>query len=273
MSEGISSLILAVNVDLWANAAVSVLSAVIYVYVGHLMWNRRLEGGSKLAAQLFGVWWYSLAFVSLSSSLLILAAIVGVADLALTVSVVYVLMIVISIALWGLLYYLVYVYTGSSKWLWPLSAFYGLVAFGLIYLITWMNPTSVSVGTFALDIDYERTLTGWPVTLVTLAFSGPALAAAIAYASLYFRATGSTEKFRIAVVSSAFILWFAWSLISGILELNTKYPDSLALLVAGKVIGLMGPMLVLMAYRPPGAIRRRFNVRGLDETEPRRTEG
>lgn len=261
------------NVELLANAAVSLATACIYAYVGRLMWNRRVAGGAKLASQLFGVWWLSLGFVSLASAVLLIPAWLGTPNLALTVTVVYVLMIVICLAMWGLLYYLLYVYTGSSKWLWPLSAFYAVAAFGLVYLITWMEPIAVTTGNFALSIDYERRLTGWPVTLISVAFSGPALAAAIAYGSLYLRATGRTERFRIALVSSAFVVWFGWSITSGVLQLATKYPDSLPLLVVGRAVGLIGPLLVLLAYRPPGPIRRRFRIRGVDETTAGQTEG
>jgi hypothetical protein len=252
--------------DLLVNAAVSLASAVIYGYVGRLMWRRALPPGPQLASRLFGVWWAGLGLLSLLSGLLLVPTAFGTPpSLALVVTLLYVLVLVIVAAIWALLYYLLYVYTGTSRWLWPLSVFYALMAIALVYWVTWAHPIAVGAGNFALDIQYERKLAGWPATALGLLLSGPVLAAAVAYGSLWFKAQGPTERFRIGIVSSAFILWFGWSALSGVLRLSERYPGSLALTLVSRVFGLAAPILVLLAYRPPAALRRKYRLRSVDE--------
>lgn len=254
------------DVPLIVNAAISLLSAAIYGYVGRIVWSRPVpDEDARFACHMFAVWWISFAaLLGVSSAITLLAAFQG-PSLALMITYLYVAILVIVVALWALLYYLVYVYTGNRRWFAPITAGYVVLALVLVYAIAWLNPVSVSTSGLGLSLDYERELPRAATIILGLAISGPALAAAVLYGSLYFQATGRTEKFRIGLVSGSFVLWFGWSVLSTALQLNQRYPDSVALQVVGRTIGVLAAVVVLMAYRPPAFLRRRWHVRAADE--------
>ena len=246
------------------NAAVNLATALAYVYVGQLTWKRRLGGDAKVATRLFGVWWASLGILNLASALLAVPTALGLVDLAVTITFVYAILVLLAVALWGLVYYMLYLYTGNARLFWPVTAAYALVAVGLVYLLTWLHPIALDPGTFTTGLQYERELPRPAALVVSLLVTGPALLAVLAYGSLYFRVQGPTERYRIGLVSGAFVAWLSWSLLSSILQLAKRYPDSLALLVVNHALALLAPLLVLLAYRPPAAWRARHGIEAVE---------
>ena len=64
------------------------------------------------------------------------------------------------IALWGLLYYLIYLFTGNKRWLPPLAIFYIIYYVLLVYYMTASIPDSVKVGRWSTTLVYRAPLTG-----------------------------------------------------------------------------------------------------------------
>src|SRR5260221_10290319 len=100
-------------------------AAGIYGYVGWRLSKRVISSAdARLAWGSFTVWWYGLAVTTLIGGFQNLFGVVGLTSLSLFVTAAYINILPAYIALWGLLYYLIYLFTGNRRLLPPLSVFY-----------------------------------------------------------------------------------------------------------------------------------------------------
>ena len=122
-------------------ALLSTLSAGIYYYVGHVLSRRRSSTpDSRLAWRLFVTWWYALALATLLGAVLSVLAAFGIATLPLFTTITLLNLLATCVALYGLMFYLLYLFTGNRNLLVPLSVFY-IVYYGLlVYYVQASNP-------------------------------------------------------------------------------------------------------------------------------------
>ena len=240
-------------------AGVQLVSAILYLWVGRTVIQRDVEGEAKRANYLFAFFWISLGLVFLMVPLFTIPTqILGYRDLAFAVTLLNLLLILIAAAVWGLVYFLVYLYTGSRRWFWPITIFYLALAVILVYLVAWINPTGFKDdGTLQYS---QQQFTGLPAIALGLMFSLPVVLAALAYGSLFFRVHDPTPRYRIGMVAGAFLIQFGWSTLSSVLQLQSKYPNSLALSLVGSLLAILAAVAILLAYRPPRAIRERLEA-------------
>lgn len=236
---------------------VQLCSAFLYLWVSHIILKRPVEEGAKRANSLFGVWWLSLGLVFLLAPLFTVPPqLFGYRNLAFTIALLNALLILIVVAVWGLVYYLVYLYTGHSRWFWPVTVFYVFVAFVLLYWVAALNPIGFDDSGM---LTYEHgQLSGSPA--IGLLFSLPVVFAALAYGSLFFRVKAGVAKYRIGMVAGGFILQFGWSTVSNLLQLPRHYPNSVWLSLVSNALGIITAVAVLMAFRPPNAFRKRLEL-------------
>lgn len=244
--------------DLLVRAIVALTTGIVYAYVARLVLSRRLSPEAHRANVAFATWWGTFGIVEFLAAAYNLPAAFGLRDLALAVTLINVLLVLIVVAIAGLMYYLVFLYTGSQRAYWPVVVFYGVLAVALLYLIAWMQPTGFDESQGPGALAYTRQLAGGPAITLGLVFSLPVVVAAIAYGSLYWRTDDAHARFRIATISLSFTAWFGWSAVSSALELGRKYPDSRALLVVNSAITLAAAFLVVAAYKPPAWIAERL---------------
>ncbi|MCL5611573.1 MAG: hypothetical protein M1485_03320 [Chloroflexi bacterium] len=139
----------------------SIASAAIYGYVAARLHQRTIsDPAARLAWQLFGLWWYSLAATTLVGGILHLLGAFNLVSLPFFVALTYINILLICIALWGLLYYLVYLFTGSQRFLVPLTVFYILYYVLLVYYITVSDPIGVEIARWTTQLVYTHPLTG-----------------------------------------------------------------------------------------------------------------
>lgn len=245
--------------DVWVpiQAAIQLVSAGLYFWVARTVLDRSVEGDARRANALFATWWVALGIVYLLlPALSVLPRTLGHRDLALATTLMNALFTLIAVAVWGLVYYLVYLYTGTPRWFWPITGFYVALAFSLLYLIAWLDPNGFDAAG-RLTFTKEGLDVG-PSIALSLAFSGPVLLSALGYGSLYFQAREPAARYRIALVSGAFLAQFGWSLASGLLQLSRRFPDSVALLLVGSAFPLLAAVAILLAFRPPQRVRERW---------------
>lgn len=240
----------------------SLTSATIYFYVGENLKQRYVvSADARLAWRLFVLCWYALGGTTCIGGLLNLLGGFGITHLPLFLTFTQVNLLAISIALYGLMYYLLYLFTGNQKLFVPLTIFYIAYYILLLYYVNVSEPTGVSVNRWSTVLVYQQQATG-PLYFVVLALLlFPQIIGSAAYFSLYFRVEDATQKYRIAMVSGGIFIWFLSSVLSSAVRLS-QYDWWQ---VISRLIGLGAALSVLMAYRPTKGIKQWLGVTSMDE--------
>jgi hypothetical protein len=239
--------------------AINALTAGMLAYVSALTWKRKVAPTERGAMRAFAVWWAAAAAVLFLTIARTALAMLGVQDLAPYVAMRYALAAPLAIAVWGLLYYLLYLYTGTRRVLWPLTAAYvGVFAYFLWYFSQGGAPTLQT--------------TDWDVRLVSepspgpqaasafgLVFGLPVIVATLAYGSLFFRVKERTQRWRIGMVSLGFLQLFGMVVVGFLAGWNKRdwYP------LTYQLPALAASVMFLLAYHPPEALRARLRLEPL----------
>ena len=244
------------------SALLAATSASIYAYVGWRLSKRVISSSeARLAWGSFTVWWYGLAATTLIGGFLSLFGAVGVTSLPLFVTAAYINILISCLALWGLLYYLIYLFTGNRRSLVPLAIFYLIYYILVVYYLTASMPGNVNVGRWETSLVYRAPPTGPFVAIVLAMLLLPEIIGGLAYFSLYFRVQEATQKYRVLLVSLSIIVWFLSPLIS--LAGGLAQQDWWQL--ASRLIGLAAPLIILMAYLPPRWLKQRYGIISLSD--------
>lgn len=243
-------------------AVLSAISAGIYYYVGRVL-NRRRSAtpDARLAWSLFVVWWYALATTTLSGAILSLLGAFGIVGLPLFVTITLVNLLATCVALDGLMFYLLYLFTGNRGLLGPLSVFYLVYYILLIYYVQASEPIGVSVDRWRATLEYQNPITGPFFLIVLLLLLVPQIVGSLAYFTLYFRVQTATQKYRILLVSWSIFIWFLSAFLANISGLSQQDWWQ----VASRFIGLGAALTIVLAYLPPTGIKRRFDVTSITE--------
>ncbi len=240
----------------------SFASAGIYFYVGRTLNRRRvISPDARLAWTLFVVWWYALAGTTFASGVLNLFGALGLTSLPLFMTFTQVSLLAICVALYGLMYYLVYLFTGNNKILSPLTIIYMAYYILLMYYVNLSTPVSVEIGRWSVTLKYQQQPTGPFVIVLLLLLVFPQIVGAVAYFSLYFRVKEVTQKYRVALVSASIVVWFSSSILASLSGL-TQYDWWQ---IVSRLIGLGATLTILMAYRPANWIKQRLGVSSIVE--------
>ncbi len=249
-----------VSTTLFSSFLFSLVSASVYAFVGFRLGRRTAASSDVLVARgLFTVWWWCLAGSTFVTGVLSLFGSFGVANLPLFVTATYVNVLLICAALWGLLYYLFYLFTGGRRMLVPLTVFYLVYCGFLVYYITASSPGGVRIGRWSTSLLYSSEMTGPLFAVAVGLLLAPHILAALAYFTLCFRVRDATLRYRIVLVSWGIIIWFA----SPLVALASGKAQTDAWQVASKAVGLLATFIVLVAYLPPRWLQRGLGVRSI----------
>ncbi len=242
----------------------SAVSSLLYLYVGQVLRRRKVSAEGQLANTMFVVWWQSLGGLGLSGVVLNVAYLLDVLPIWLYQAYVSFVLLVLFVALWGLQFYLVFLYTGSRRSFLPLGAFYAVLFFATAALIAYVGPPDRIT-------DNGWTLKTEPETDFGMAFNlgflllivGPQMFAAVAYARLYRKSADRTQRYRIAMVTSAILVWFG----SSVLATAFGASDNVAWQVLSRLIGVAGALAILMAYKPPAWIQQKYGIEPVESVD------
>jgi len=247
---------------LFFSALFAMIAAGIYGYVGWRLGKRVISSAeARLAWGSFTVWWYGLAATTLIGGFLSLFGAFGLTSLPLFVTATYLNILIICLALWGLLYYLIYLFTGNRRSLVPSVVFYMIYYILLVYYITASIPDNVEVGRWDTSIVYRVPPTGPLVVIILVMLLLPQIIGGLAYFSLYFRVAEITQKYRILLVSLSIIVWF----LSPVVALAGGLGQQDWWQFASRLIGLAAALTILMAYLPPRWLKQRYGVISLSD--------
>ena len=250
------------NYTLFINSLFDCAAAAIYAYIGHRLGRRHIHfTETRLAWTFFIVWWYGLAAATLSTAVTRLLGASGMLSLPLFLTFTYVNLPAVCLALFGLTYYLLYLFTGSRKLLVPLTIFYSLIYILVVYAINAHNPVGVRLERWQVAFQYETAPAGPLLGLLLILLLFPQILGSLAYFSLYFRVEDTTQKYRILLVSWGIIIWFIRPLLAPLFGLAQQEWWQIATVL----IGLGAALTILMAYQPPNWIKQRYNVTSIVE--------
>lgn len=258
------------------DAGLALATSALYAYVGRLTLSRPAgEPDGRLAIRLFAVWWFGLAVVTVVGAGRALLAAAGILDLPLHTALGFGALLPLVAALWGLLYYLLYIYTGNRRFFWPVTVAHAAILVYFTYLTLWLRPTGVVVSDWSVTTSNANELAGPALGFALFLILGPVLIAALGYGSLIFRTTDPTTRYRVGMVSGAFLLWFgsAGLAVATGLGLPVEQGGWYWWPLAARAIGLFSTLLILGAYRPPGFVQRRLGVAPVPRTDPPRGPG
>lgn len=247
---------------LFIGAILAFLCAGIYFYVGRVLSRRRQASAEAgLAWTMFVMWWYALAAATFSGGVLSLLGAFGIIDLALFTTITILNLLTTCVALFGLVFYLLYLYTGNRHLIEPLILFYFAYYGLLVYFILASLPVGVTVNRWSTTLEYQNIIRGplYFVALFLLVF--PQIIASLAYFMLFFQVKATTQKYRILLVSWSIILWFASSFLASVSGLAQQDWWQ----IVSRLIGLGAALTILFAYQPPAWIKRRFGVAAIAE--------
>ena len=244
------------------SAILAIVAAAIYIYIGWRLGQRAVPSfDARIAWVSFTVWWYGLAIATLIGGLLNLFGAIGLTTLPLFVTATYLNVQVTCIALLGLLYYLIYLFTGNRKWLGLLVVFYLVFYVLLVYYITASAPSGVNVERWTATVSYSIPPSSVFITLLIILLLVPQIISGLAYFLLYFRVTENTQKYRILLVSWSIILWF----VSPFAAEAGGLSDQDWWQVASRLIGLAAAFTILIAYMPPRWLKQKYGILSLSD--------
>jgi hypothetical protein len=244
------------------SALFAVVAASIYTYVGWRLSKRIVSSSEgRIAWQSFTMWWYGVAATTLIGGLLNLFGALGLTILPLFVTATYINLQVSCLALLGLFYYLIYLFTGNSQWLKPLAILYMVYYILLVYFVTASHPVNVTLEPWSTELAYGTPLTGPFFVIVVVLLFVSQIIGGLAYFTLYFRVTDVTQKYRILLVSWSIIIWF----LSPFVGVAAGLEGQEWWQIANRLIGLVAALTILMAYLPPRWLRQRYGIISLPD--------
>lgn len=244
-------------------AGYGVIVAGVYAYVGRRVGRRTVSKDARLALTLFSTWWYALAASSLVSASQVLLYQGNALDPQVFAVLGQINLLLIMVALWGLLYYLIYVYTGSKKALLPLSLFYGAFYVVLLFLFPLSAPERLTDDGWSVSAEPAVELSTAAGLILVLVLIGPQILAGVAYFRLYFTVEDRSQRYRIALVSWSIIVWFGLAIVASVAGVG----DQVWWQLTSRLLGLAAALTILAAYQPPAWVRRRYGIQGLLERE------
>jgi hypothetical protein len=236
-----------------------VLGTVVFLFLGFRLSGRPVAPAVRLPAAQFALFWFGLAAVQLAGAILSLWAAAVVPPLSVAVTILRLEVLIICAALWGLLGYLTYLYTGRNGLLFW-SIFYGVFYISLLFLISAYGPSGVSVVNGSVSVTYGSLFAGPLLIILFFALIAPEFIGAVLYFTLSFRSRDPTVRFRVTVVSWSLILWLGISTLSAELPFAGDFAADIFL----HSLGWLAALAILIAYYPPRFLRERFGVSSID---------
>lgn len=243
--------------DPFVSAGLTILSGIVYGYVGYRLWHRDVAHGVRLPARSFAVWWLALAATTLMGIVTGLLGHFDIVDLRIHLTLTYLDLGMLCVALGSLLYYLVYLFSGKPGAIVPIAGFYTLYFLLLVYYISFSKPIGVEVSGLDASIQYADRIGGVFFGVVLALLVLPQILGGLAYATLWFRVRHPTQRYRIALVSTTIIVWFGSALVGAATGASQRW-EYWSLL--SRMIGLTASLLLLAAYFPPGWIRKGWGI-------------
>lgn len=233
-------------------ALLSLAPVLVFGYVAR--WHARLRVAPEDAMAKTGwvVWWSGLALSSLLHGARYALAAVGVMDLAAFTLLYEVGVWAMLLAPWGLLTYVLHIYTARPAYLRVVAASYGAAILATAYLLRRYPPTGIDAGAWRVDLVHtmpDAAAAALIVPFVAL----PAIGSLVGYGLLVRRAAAGAQRRRASLVAAGLTVWLAGSAAIGMADLAGT-PGGL---FAERLLVVALAAFVLAAYAPASRTEER----------------
>jgi hypothetical protein len=246
------------HVTLGVSGIAGLAAAAVYGYVGTRFMGRSVDDRPepRRAVRLFGLWWIAFGVATTTTALGTLLAAMGKTEVALHLAFFNFYVVAASVAYFSLLYYLLYLLTGSHRILVPLAVIYGALYLLALYIMMYRGVVGVHVGAWQAFLLWGKPLDPALRTFTIATRTVPQIVAALAYFTLFFRLHDPTMRWRVGLVSWAIVFWFG-TVLGGYL---LQYMAEPWWQLFSTAVGASAALTVLMAYRPPRWAQQTFGV-------------
>lgn len=245
-----------VSLTLAAGSAMAMAAGAVFLEVARRIAARPVSGEGQLARSAFTFWALCLGLHSLISGGSSLLAAEGLITATAYAAATFVNVLLISLSLWGLTYYFVYLLTGrQNAWI-PLAVFFALVYIMLVYFLAASDPGAIRVGRWRASLTFDETLPAWYYQLVVVLITVPQTLGALAYATLFVRLENPALRYRVALITASALTWAA----SMFLASTARFARIDAFQVGNRLMLLAAGVAIIAAYMPPRWLRQRFNL-------------
>ena len=237
---------------LGAAAVVDFAIAALPVVIALRFRQEHASTEARAAVAAFQVWWLGLGFtVFTNGAREAIAAFGWDATLAGAFNAwqfVYIIATCASVA--GLLYYLIFLFTGHSRWLRPLVGFYVIYAIVALALLARLQPAGVAPGKWFVQWSYANPggLGAAVLGLMSLLLLLPQIVAAALYVLLRRRGIDPAARRRVTIIGVALLVWLGSTLIAPFVQLGRFE----AWQAGGRLVGLVASVAILRAYAESG---------------------
>jgi hypothetical protein len=244
---------------LLASAGSSFLIAGIYAYVGLRLVRRPAAGDARRASQRFGVFWLGLGAHTALAGALTAAFLVGGPAPLLVAAAAFMACVVIAAMFWGLMSYLLFLYTGKRIVFRLTTLAYVAQLVPLLLAVAILRPVGAYMEGWIPMIAYANPAGSALDGIASLTFIIPPLIASWMYLSLFRRVEDAAARWRIGLVGGSIGLWFLLAVVGRFLDLLPGDTGA----VIGRAIAISAALIVLAAYEPPAWAQRRYGARRL----------
>lgn len=240
------------------------VSIALYLFVGALcFWLARAQArpeaggaGPRRAVLAFQAFWLGLGADALVGAGQILAAAFDPGSGTLAGELSIVAYVFVSILMWGLLTYLLFLFTGRSSVLLWVALLYAVVFIDSVAFVVGGSPTGMTPTLWGAKAEYASTPSLASALFLSAAFLLPPFVGAIAYGTLALQVRGAARRYRVASVSLGILVWFSTTIVLSLPDLL----DNDAVQGGGRLITLFAILAIVVSYRPPAPLRRRLDL-------------
>ncbi|HEX2021727.1 MAG TPA: hypothetical protein VHH36_03390 [Candidatus Thermoplasmatota archaeon] len=229
--------------SLAASALLAVATAAAFAHVARVLRRRSEKHAGRRALRWFAGFWALCAAFALVGAAQLLGAVLD-APLAAFVLARHAQILLGCGAVALLLAYLLHLFTGREGTLLPAAALYGVLGAVSVAETARLRPSGVRVTDWRVELAYAQAPDAFTLLVLLLVFAPP-IVGAVAYASLWRKAPTRGLRVRIALVSSALLLWHAGQLVSRMAD------SDLWIFATRPLLGLAAAGCVLLAYARP----------------------
>lgn len=243
------------SVTLLLDAAAVAVSVVAYTLVARAVLDvAPAEPAARRARALFATWWGAIALTGAATVATSAMAAFDLLDRDLHVTFLLLKITLLAIGLFGLVHYLVYLFTGSER---------GLLSLAIVYLLFYVltlaaifdaRPSAVVAARWSVEVVYAEPMAPLAVGLILGFLVFPQMLGAIAYGAVAHRVDDPRVRYRVLAVSGGIIAWSVSTFLSG----AHVRPDDDVVQVGLRILSIVGIYANLAAYRPPAWVERRL---------------